>query len=81
MKLYKVNLQNYGRYGEHYVAATDPTHAYYIVRRFMDNENLCFAEERELKSIELVAKQGRYSTKRIPLLHVEPMEAEHEQIR
>lgn len=56
MKLYLVTLQGmWGGYGSSYVVATDPTAAYTVVRKFLDEHNLGFYKDRELQSVKLVA--------------------------
>jgi len=65
MKLYKVEI--HGGFSSHstdyhtsYVVAADPTSAYKIVREFLDKEDLCFRNEREMKSVELIADTEHY---------------------
>lgn len=60
MKLYKVNLRNYGKYNMSYVVANNTDEAYKIVREYLDKKDLCFRSERELESVELIAEEGDY---------------------
>ena len=60
MKLFKVNLRATGDYSCFYVIASDPTIAYNKVRKYMDDEDLCFSHDREMESIELLAEASKY---------------------
>lgn len=60
MKLFKVILQGYGRYGTSYVMAKDPTSAYKKVKDYLDDNDLGFPKDRELESIELIADSDYY---------------------
>ena len=66
MKLYIVRLRGLGsatgmQYMESFVLADDPTKAYAIVRKFLDDKDYGFKHERELDSIILVADEEEYS--------------------
>jgi hypothetical protein len=66
MKLYVVELQakhfpiEMG--GPNYVVANDPTQAYEIVKAFYKKSDHGFAEDREMKSVTLLAETGLYPT-------------------
>ena len=66
-KLYKVTLQGMHTsfsirhdYGTSFVIAVNPDEAYQKVRAFLDENNLGFVHERELKCVELIAEQKDY---------------------
>ena len=66
-KLYRVTCQgmNYGlsgkfAHGVAYVVAFDPEDAYLMLRESLDNRDLGFSSERELKMVELIAEVGDY---------------------
>lgn len=68
MKLYLVKLRgmqsNIGgniAYGKSYVLADDSDSAYKKVKNFVDKEDLGFAKDRELESVELLAYESRYN--------------------
>jgi hypothetical protein len=65
MKLYKITIKGGTSasgtdYNTAYVVASDPAAAYKKYRSFLDKEDLCFTDEREMKKIELIADQDRY---------------------
>ncbi len=60
MKLYKVNIQESGKWGFSYVVAKDPTEAYRKYQKFLDTEGICFPAKREMESVELVADSYIY---------------------
>ena len=65
LKLYRVYVRgghsDLGTdYHETYVVAKSLNDAYEQVRKFLDDNNLCFSDERELDKIELVAENTRY---------------------
>lgn len=66
-KLYKITLQGmmYSStgpvYGESYVVAGDPNEAYQKVRKFLDENDIGFRQDREFKSAELIAENYRYT--------------------
>lgn len=64
-KLYKITitgLHNKGgrNHNETYVVDYDPTSAYKKVKDFLDNNDIGFKSERELKYIELIAEDTEY---------------------
>jgi hypothetical protein len=64
-KLYKVTIRGGFNatstdYHESYVVARSPNDAYKRVRKFLDDCDICFDYERELKRIELVAECKQY---------------------
>ena len=72
MNLYKVRLVGlhsaiFINYQTSYVLAKDSSAAYKKVRKFLDNEDLGFASDRTLNSIELVAEDARYPESRTML--------------
>jgi len=66
-KLYRVTLRGMTynstgvAYGLSYVIAENPDEAYKKVRKFLDDNNLGFSEDRELDKIELIADSYRYT--------------------
>lgn len=65
MKLYKVKIRGgYSstgtNYHESYVVASSADSAYMQVREYLDRNDLCFNDERELESITLIAEMSRY---------------------
>ena len=48
-------------YGKSYVLADDSDSAYKKVKNFVDKEDLGFAKDRELESVELLAYESRYN--------------------
>ncbi len=67
MKLYRVTcrgmtsgLGNSQTYGVAYVVADNPERAYRAVRASLDTRDLGFANERELRSVELIAEDAPY---------------------
>jgi len=65
LKLYKVSIRGGFNvmstdYHESYVVARSPNDAYARVKKFLDDNDLCFSDERELKRIELIAECRRY---------------------
>ena len=62
MNLYEVILRGMQNdYGSSYVVATDPTSAYNIVRKFLDDNDIGFSGDRELSKIALLAGTNRYN--------------------
>lgn len=67
MKLYKVTLTGMtcsviGKaYGVSYVVAENTVQAYSKVRKFLDKENIGFSSDRELRMVELIADEVKYS--------------------
>ena len=60
-KLYLVKLRTYRRkYSESYVVAKNTDAAYKKIRKFLDDNDLCFSSERELESIILLAEDTQY---------------------
>ena len=57
MKLFKVTTKKPITYR---VIANDPTTAYNLVRKYLDDNDLCFVKERELHNITLIAEEGNY---------------------
>lgn len=53
MNLYKITIKTYD---EFYVIANDPTEAYNKLLKKLEKSNLYFSCDRELKHIELIAK-------------------------
>lgn len=49
------------RFNPCYVTAPDPSTAYHTVRHHLDKEDIAFAADRELKSIELLAEHRPYT--------------------
>ena len=77
-KLFKVTLRggiNPGStdYNASFVVAESPDAAYQAVRDFLDNNNLCYDDERELKSIELLAEDREYPACRTMLFLAEAL--------
>ena len=75
-KLFKVALRggiNPGStdYNASFVVAESPDAAYQAVRDFLDKNDLCYDDERELKSIELLAEDSKYPACRTMLFLVE----------
>ena len=65
MKLYKVKIRGgYSsistNYHESYVVASSIDSAYRQVREYLDRNDLCFQDERELESITLIAEMSKY---------------------
>ena len=65
LKLYKVTIRGGFNatstdYNTSYVVARSPNDAYARVKKFLDDNDLCFSDERELKRIELIAECKRY---------------------
>lgn len=61
MNLYRVTTKKgFGRYGVFYVIANDPTSAYTMVKGYLDKNDICFLNERELDKIELIASPPPY---------------------
>ena len=66
LKLYKVTIRGGFNatstdYHESYVVARSTNDAYEQVKKFLDDNDLCFRDERELKQIELMAECKHYS--------------------
>lgn len=67
MKLYRVKMKGMHTavtgpiYGDAYVIADNPTEAYEIMKRNIDEWDVGFSDNRVLKSIELIADEERYS--------------------
>ena len=60
-KLYFVTLRGGGnRYKTSYVIAKDPEEAYQKVKEFLDENDLCFTNDRELSTISLLAEATDY---------------------
>lgn len=69
MNLYLVTVRGYDKgskgmglstsYDQAYVAAPDATAAYNLFRKYLDREDIWFQDDRELKSIELIASEKR----------------------
>ncbi len=62
VKLYKIEIKTHTRWMYAYVVAADPTAAYQAYRSFLDGKEICFGDERELQSIEVVADSTPYTT-------------------
>lgn len=67
MKLYKVTcrgmtsgLGSAQAYGVAYVVADDPERAYRTVRAALDTRDLGFTDDREMRSVELIAEDAPY---------------------
>jgi len=65
VKLYRVHIRGGHNclstdYHETYVVAKSPNEAYEQVRKFLDDNDLCFSDDRELDTIELLAENTRY---------------------
>lgn len=65
MKLYKVKIRGgcsptSTNYRESYVVASSIDGAYMQVREYLDRNDLCFQDERELESITLIAEMSKY---------------------
>lgn len=63
-KLFKVKLRGFEidrtEYSTCYVIATHPTEAYEVVKKYLDEQDLGFEEERALQSIELIAEDDEF---------------------
>jgi len=71
MTLYKVKLSGgyrIGKFAEHYVVAHNLNEAYEQVKKFMDEKDLGFPEDRELDTIEVLGDDDY--TSRITMLHL-----------
>ena len=63
MKLFRViTRKSYGKYSTFYVVAEDPTTAYDKVKKFLDDNDLCFFNDRAMKTIELIADNEKYGS-------------------
>ncbi len=63
MNLFRViTKKSYGKYSTFYVVAEDPTTAYSKVREFLDSNDLCFSNDRAMKTIELIADSNKYGS-------------------
>lgn len=66
-KLYLVTLRGMTSnsagiaYGSSYVVAENPDEAYKKVRKFLDDNDLGFEKDREMRSVELLADSYRYN--------------------
>ncbi len=65
MKLFRVNTRALPSstgtdYSSAYVVAPDPTAAYEIVRKYLDEKGVLFQNERTMAGIELLAEEGDY---------------------
>jgi hypothetical protein len=60
MKLFLVECLMGCKNGTAFVIAEDPTEAYIKFRKFLDENDIGFEKDRELKQITLLAEQGRY---------------------
>ncbi len=69
MKLYRVNIRSRGRYGISYVVASDSEKAYRLVRKYLDENDICFSKDRVMESVHLIADLYKYSN--IPILYLE----------
>lgn len=60
IKLYRVEVRGGSamQQTKSYVLATDPAAAYQAVREYLNRKDLGFYEERELKSLELLAESA-----------------------
>lgn len=58
MKLYRVSINTYKF--KPYVIAEDSEKAYQKVKKFLDEKDLCFSKEREMKCVELLADDNYY---------------------
>ncbi len=75
MKLYLIKLKGMSSmlltgsvtYGVAYVVAEDATKAYETVRQYLDKENIGFAGEREMYSVQLLADTAQYPLCKIKL--------------
>lgn len=77
MKLYKVTIRGgfnptATNYNVSYVVANDSTSAYKLVRAFLDKKDLCFEDEREMKTVELLADTAEYGSCRTLLFITKP---------
>ena len=67
MKLFRVVLKGMTisstgtPHGDCFVVANDPTEAYNVVRKFIDDKDFGFSHERELDRVELLADTCHYS--------------------
>lgn len=63
MKLYRVKLRGFYNkpMGAPMVVATDPTAAYEIVKKWLDEKDYGFRKDRELDCVELVADDYEYT--------------------
>jgi len=71
-KLFKVTLQGLSSstnisFHESYVIAKNPDEAYKKVRKWLDENNYGFKDEREMDTIELIADEYKYNNIRVPL--------------
>jgi hypothetical protein len=62
-------------YGDSYVVASDPTTAYEIVKKYLDENNLGFSSERVLDRVELIAEGREHPPCKI-MLFVQPIEGD-----
>lgn len=65
MKLFRVKLRGVSSftgidYSCSYVVAQNSDDAYKKVRKFLDDKDLCFSCDREMKSVELIADDAEY---------------------
>lgn len=60
MNLYLVETRGYGDFRYVYVVAGDPTSAYNIVKKYLDENDLCILSDRALKSVTLLAESTKY---------------------
>lgn len=67
MKLYRVELQGMTytmvtspAYGLPYVVANSMDEAEQLVKEYLEENNIGFSKDREVKSITLLAEEGRY---------------------
>ncbi|MEM9282092.1 MAG: hypothetical protein AAGA96_09715 [Verrucomicrobiota bacterium] len=63
MKLYQVKLRGFydNPIGAPMVVATDPTTAYEMVRKWLEDKDYGFRKDQELASVELVADDYEYT--------------------
>jgi len=60
-KLWKVTLRGMqSTYGTSYVVATDATSAYNKVRKYLDDKNLGFTNDRAFNVVTLIAESSEY---------------------
>jgi hypothetical protein len=60
MNLYRIQLSTVSAYGDAYVIADTTDEAYKIVREILEEKNIGFYRERELRSITVLAQDKIY---------------------
>jgi hypothetical protein len=61
MRLYRINLKgSLNICGTPYVIANDPGEAYGIVKKFLQEEDVGYDKDREMRNIELLADTVQY---------------------